>query len=247
MGKTRAHSQDVKLSTHHVQSDRNLSLTEPSTHDDTLIPSGTPDYWETAKRTLVVADPRLGEVIERFSVDHDQDPPLRSRGDLFYTLAQSIVGQQISAAAAAAVWSRLVESLGNVEARLVTDKSIEDLRSVGLSKRKAEYLLGVAQAMPQLLTFPWTQMTDDEVRTTLITLRGVGAWTAEMVLIFTLNRPDILPLGDVGVIRAVERLYHQGKKLSKSEVEVIAERWRPYRTVAVWYLWRTIDSDPVEY
>ena len=211
------------------------------------LPQGVPSYWEDAKNDLGTADPVLGEVIERFSQDPDQDIPLKSRGDLFYTLAQSIVGQQISAAAAAAVWSRLVTLLGDVDPRKVIEYSVEELRSVGLSQRKAEYLLGVAQAMPQLLDFPWMQMTDDEVRDTLITLRGVGAWTAEMVLIFTLTRPDILPLGDIGVIRAVERLYHQGERLSKSEVEEIAERWRPYRTVAVWYLWRTIDAEPVEY
>ena len=101
--------------------------------------------------------------------------------------------------------------------------------------------------MPELSVFPWSEMTDQEVIKALTTLRGVGPWSAEMVLIFTLTRPDILPLGDIGVIRAVERLYHGGDKLSKSEVAVIAERWRPYRTVAVWYLWRTIDAEPVKY
>ena len=211
------------------------------------LPCGVPSYWEDAKRYLSAADSVLGAVIKQLSHTPERDIPLKSRGNLFHTLAQSIVGQQISAAAAAAVWSRLVTFLGDVDPRRVIECSIEELRSVGLSQRKAEYLFGVAQATPQLLTFPWMQMTDDEVRETLITLRGVGTWTAEMVLIFTLNRPDILPLGDVGVIRAVERLYHQGERLSKAEVEQIAERWRPYRTVAVWYLWRTIDAEPVEY
>lgn len=211
------------------------------------LPRGVPGYWEEAKRYLADVDSVLGSVIDHFSSDPETDVPLKSRGDLFYTLAQAIVGQQISAVAAAAVWGRLIKLLGDLDAPQLEQRSVEELRSVGLSQRKAEYLRGVAQAMPQLLTFPWTQMTDDEVRDTLISLRGIGAWTAEMVLIFTLTRPDILPLGDVGVIRAVERLYHEGERLSKAEVEEIAERWRPYRTVAVWYLWRTIDAEPVEY
>ena len=101
--------------------------------------------------------------------------------------------------------------------------------------------------MPKLKGFPWREMTDQEVNDTLCSLKGVGPWTAEMILIFTLLRPNILPLGDIGVIRAVEKHYAKGQRLSKSEVELIAERWRPYRTVAVWYLWRTIDVEPVQY
>lgn len=228
------------------------NLSKPSPKEisarESSLPQGAPPYWEEAKASLSCTDPTLGEVIRRFATDpEDHDPPLTSRGDLFYTLANAIVGQQISAAAADAVWSRLLNRLGGVDPSKVREASPEDLRSVGLSGRKVEYLQGVARSFPQLLTFPWSEMTDQEVIKALTTLRGIGPWTAEMVLIFTLLRPDVLPLGDIGVIRAVERLYHHGEKLSKSEVELIAERWRPYRTVAVWYLWRTIDAEPVRY
>lgn len=213
----------------------------------TMIPSGVPQYWDDAREYLCQADATLGAVIKAFSATPEEDPPLSSRGDLFYTLANAIVGQQISAAAAAAVWGRLISLVGRMAPDQILRCSPESLREVGLSQRKIEYLRGVAHAMPELSAFPWSEMTDQEVIKALTTLRGIGPWTAEMVLIFTLTRPDILPLGDIGVIRAVERLYHGGDKLSKSEVAVIAERWRPYRTVAVWYLWRTIDAEPVKY
>ena len=94
---------------------------------------------------------------------------------------------------------------------------------------------------------PWLRDSDDEVRRTLIALRGVGPWTAEMVLIFSLLRADILPLGDIGVIRAVEQLYRGGDRMSVEEVAEVAECWAPYRTAGTWYLWRHLDAEPVEY
>lgn len=228
------------------------SATNPPTGDQITpshqkLPAGAPSYWADAKRALSASDPELAEVIARFAVTPDDDPPLSSRGDLFYTLANAIVGQQISAAAADKVWGRLLERVGVMEADRVLACSPDELRAVGLSRRKVEYLRGVAEAMPELLMFPWLEMTDREVINALTSLRGIGPWTAEMILIFTLLRPDVLPLGDIGVIRAVERIYNEGEPLSKPEVELIAERWRPYRTVAVWYLWRTIDAEPVKY
>ena len=224
--------------------DDEMSLNESL--PQTNIPAGTPHYWVKAKQILSETDPVLAKVIQRF--EQGDDPPLNSRGDLFYTLANAIVGQQISAAAAAAVWGRLSHLWEQeVTAERVLNSSDQTLRDLGLSKRKVEYLKGVAESMTSLQSFPWLDMTDREVIDTLCSLRGVGPWTAEMTLIFTLLRPDVLPLGDIGVIRAVERLYANGDSLSASEVELIAERWRPYRTVAVWYLWRTIDSEPVAY
>lgn len=216
--------------------------------DETLpsiLPKGTPHYWEEAKKHLATVDPVFNSIFQRFSID---DPPLQSKGDLFYTLANAIIGQQISAAAAAAIWQRLVTHWqGEIVYQRALESTHDELRALGLSSRKVEYIQGVAQSMPTLLTFPWNKMTDDEVRETLCSLRGIGPWTAEMVLIFTLLRPNILPLGDIGVIRAVENQYAQGQKLTKVEVAKIAEKWRPFQTVAVWYLWRTIDAEPVEY
>ncbi len=217
-------------------------ISESSRH----IPSGTPAYWKEATDFLAQVDPIMEKVIQRFSVQ--DEVILHSKGDLFYTLANAIVGQQISAAAAAAIWGRVQTYCGGEMSYTQIQKApFQELKDLGLSKRKVEYLQGVAQAMHKLLEFPWTLMSDQEVLDTLCTLRGIGPWTAEMVLIFTLLRPNILPLGDIGVIRAVENHYAQGQNLSKIQVEKIAENWSPYRTVAVWYLWRTIDAEPVEY
>ena len=216
------------------------------THDSlTTLPTGVPRYWDEAKRYLAQADPVLADVFKRFK--GEDDVPLQSKGNLFSTLANAIVGQQISAVAAAAIWKRLLEAWGGPKPDVVAQYEVDELKALGLSRRKAEYLIGIAEAMPELSLFPWQSMAPKEVLDTLTSLRGVGPWTAEMVQIFVLLHPDILPLGDIGVIRAVEQLYHNSERLSKSEVEQIAESWRPYRTVAVWYLWRTIDAEPVEY
>ena len=204
-----------------------------------------PPYWAEGCAYLSGVDETLRSLIERFG--GAEEPTLCSRGDLFYTLAHAIVGQQISATAAAAIWGRLCTLLGEVTGpRLLSIDPIQ-LKETGLSTRKVEYLRGGAAALPELEALPWGSMSDEEVSRALCALRGVGPWTAEMVLIFALNRPDILPLGDIGVIRAVEKLYAEGARLSKAEVERIAAPWRPYRSVAVWYLWRTIDAEPVAY
>ena len=202
----------------------------------------TPPYWNDAKAHLRAVDPILAAVI-----DAHEEPPLRSKGKLFETLVHAIVGQQISAKAAAAVWGRLVALLKSVTPEQISRQSVADLRGVGLSGRKVEYIRGLAENARWVETLDWAALDDDAVRKKLVSLRGIGPWTAEMVLIFTLLRPDVLPLGDIGVIRAVEQLYAGGKPLTKEQVAKIAASWAPYRTVGVWYLWRHIDADPVEY
>jgi DNA-3-methyladenine glycosylase II len=176
-----------------------------------------PEYWEDAKAALRAADPVLRAII-----DEHEEPPLRSKGRVFETLVHSIVGQQISAKA-------------------------EALRAVGLSGRKVEYIQGLAEDARWVDEIDWSPLTDDEVRKRLTALRGVGPWTAEMVLIFSLLRPDIFPLGDIGIVRSVERLYAEGRRLDPEELLAQAAPWEPYRTVAVWYLWRFLDAEPVEY
>ena len=201
-----------------------------------------PVFWEEAKAHLRSVDPVMGAVI-----DAHEDPPLRSKGRVFETLIHAIVGQQISAKAAAAVWGRLCELVGDVTPESVSMHSVESLRAVGLSGRKVEYILGLATTGQWVDTLEWSTLSDIEVRKKLIALRGIGPWTVEMVLIFSLLRPDVLPLGDIGVIRAAEQLYVEGARLSPEQVGVIAEKWAPYRSAATWYLWRHLDSEPVEY
>jgi len=203
---------------------------------------GVPEYWSEAKAHLRTVDPVMGSLITRH-----EDPPLRSRGRLFETLVRAIVGQQISAKAADAVWGRFLTTVSVVEPEAVLSCSVEALRKAGLSGRKVEYIRTLAEQGDWLQSVDWRTLEDAEVKKHLCGLRGVGPWTAEMMLIFSLLRPDILPLGDVGVVRSMERHYADGASLTEDKLTAIAEIWRPYRTVAVWYLWRSLDAEPVEY
>jgi len=201
-----------------------------------------PPYWDAAKAHLRAVDPVMAAVIDEY-----EEPPLRSKRDVFETLVHAVVGQQISAKAADAVWGRFVELVGSVTPQTVAAHPPAVLKSVGLSGRKVEYILGLATNGQWVTTTEWDALDDDEVRSRLTSLRGIGPWTAEMVLIFTLLRPDVLPLGDIGVIRAVEQLYADCSPLTVDEVAAIAAPWAPYRTVGTWYLWRHLDAEPVEY
>ena len=202
----------------------------------------TPDYWDEAKAHLSVVDPLMADLIERY-----EDPPLRSRGRLFETLVHAIIGQQISAQAAGAVWGRFLQVVGDVEPENILAVSTEELREAGLSGRKVEYIQGLAGDAEWLVSKPWSEMNNEEIQRSLCGLRGIGPWTAEMAMIFSLLRPDVFPLGDIGVVRSIERHYANGARLTHPELEVFAAPWRPYRTVAVWYLWRSLDPEPVEY
>ncbi len=200
-----------------------------------------PHWWNEAKTYLAACDTTLASFIEVYSREY-----LWSRGDLFYTLVRAVTGQQISIAAADAIWARL-EAVGPIAPSVMLAHSTEALRATGLSYRKIEYLYGIAEAMPALRQHDWAAMDDAQVVKTLCKVRGIGPWTAEMALIFHHLRPDILPLGDIGLIRAVEKHYAEGAHLTKAAVAEIAEAWRPYRTAATWYLWRSLDPVPVEY
>jgi DNA-3-methyladenine glycosylase II len=199
-------------------------------------------WWQDAIKHLRNNDPIIAEFIDKY-----QGEILESREKLVETLMRSIVGQQISVLAAATVWRRLNEHLGEVIPKSVLQSSTEDLRSCGLSQRKVEYIQGIAKRSDELQKVDWQVMDDEEAIELLCTLKGVGRWTAEMVLIFTLLRPDILPLGDIGLIRGMERLYNEGDKMSKQELLNTAEAWRPYASAATWYIWRSMDPEPVQY
>jgi DNA-3-methyladenine glycosylase II len=202
-----------------------------------------PEYWREAKEFLSKVDGIMSRLI-----DVHEHPPLSSRGDAFLTLMRSIVGQQISSKAADSVWGRIENLLGAVTPESILGASYDDLRACGLSGRKSEYVVGIAEAwLMGYSEIVWSELSDEEATSRLVALRGVGEWTAEMILIFSLLRPDVFPIADIGVIRSMERLYNQGNALSESELMAIAEPWRPYRTVATWYLWRSSDPEPVRY
>ena len=208
-----------------------------------LSAGSTPEWWGSAKLELANKDVLLKSLIEEF-----EEPRLSSRGDLFATLIKSIVGQQISVIAASAVWSRLFDLVGEVNPESILAKTHEELRQVGLSNRKVEYIVGIAEAWTEGLSeIDWEQMSDEEVVQELVKLRGVGRWTVQMLLIFALLRKDVFPIDDIGLIRGMEKLYNNGEPLEKSQLYEISDSWKPYRTLGVWYIWRSIDPEPVEY
>jgi DNA-3-methyladenine glycosylase II len=177
------------------------------------------------------------------------DVSLESRGDPFVTLARSIVGQQISVKAAQTVWNRFVALPEKMTPTHVLRLPIDAMRAAGLSARKVEYMVDLAQHFENgtLHTAQWDCMSDDEIITELVAIRGIGRWTAEMFLIFHLMRPNVLPLDDVGLINGIRQNYFSGEAVSRSEVREVAAAWTPFCTVATWYIWRSLDPLPVAY
>ena len=204
----------------------------------------TPRYWKQATRELSACDPVIRKLVAK-----SKGLALRSRGDAFNTLARSIVGQQISVKAAQSVWDRLVAAVIDMQPEVIRAHDADALRACGLSRSKVVYLHDLAHHFieSKLSVDRWEQMTDDELIAELTQVRGIGRWTAEMFLIFYLTRPDVLPLDDIGVQRAMSLHYNNGKPVSKLKMTFIAKRWQPWRSVATWYMWRSLDPVPVEY
>ena len=207
--------------------------------------NGKPDYWDNAVLDLGKRD----RVMRRLMADHP-GVWLESRGNPFVTLARSIVGQQISVKAAESVWQRVLTNCGKrLTPTAVINAGPDVLRQSGLSGRKAEYILDLAGHFKNRLVRParWSDMTDEQVIAELTDIRGIGRWTAEMFLIFNLQRPNILPLDDIGLLKAISLLYFSGEPVSRYEARDVAQGWDPWCTVATWYLWRSLDPIPVEY
>jgi DNA-3-methyladenine glycosylase II len=177
---------------------------------------------------------------------------LSGRGDAFYTLARSITGQQISVVVADAVWGRLEQAMpemATITPQAVTSLTDEQLRTMGYSRQKISYLRSLADFFLQREQpeQDWQRMEDEQVIQDLIQIRGIGRWSAEMFLIFHLQRPDILPLDDIGLLKAIGRHYGTGEKASRKQARTTAQGWKPWRSVATWYLWRSLDPVPVAY
>ena len=174
---------------------------------------------------------------------------LSSRGDAFQTLARSIVGQQISVKAAQSVWDRFAAAVGDMQPKRVLRLSVEELRACGLSGQKVNYLrdLSARFAEGAIDVGRWHDMDDEALIEELTEVKGIGRWTAEMFLIFYLTRPDVFPLADIGLQRAMELHYNKGRKLSDRRITTLGRLWSPWRSVATWYLWRSLDPGPVEY
>lgn len=203
-----------------------------------------PSYWEQAKSDLSAADPVLARLISEY---HGES--LSSRRDAFYTLARAIVGQQVSVKSADAMWARFEALVSPLNPQQTLAATNEAVRSCGFSRQKSLYVKEIARFFIEKSVNDafFAQKSDDEVMEALISIKGVGKWTAEMFLIFHLQRPDILPIDDIGLQRAVEKHYFREIRQEKSAIMSKAEIWRPWRTVATWYLWRALDPVPVAY
>ncbi len=207
-----------------------------------------PGVWEDACKHLAKRDRVMCKLIPTLGARR-----LQTRGDAFTTLARSIVGQQISVKSAQAVWDRFVAAMPGSSTTLepadLLRLPMAELRLAGLSARKTEYLNDLARhfALGSVREHEWAQMPDEAIIKQLIEIRGIGRWTAEMFLIFHLMRCDVLPLDDVGLIKGISVNYFSGEPVSRAEAREVGEAWAPYRTVATWFIWRSLDPLPVDY
>ncbi len=203
-----------------------------------------PVFWTVAKKELKKKDKKLGKIIDSYPKDF-----LFTKSDPFLTLARSIVGQQISVKAAQSVWDNLISKLGSVTPNQINKVHSNTLKSSGLSRQKVLYLKNLSHAFinNDLRVNFWNEMSDEEIINDLIKIKGIGRWTAEMFLIFNLCRQDIFPLDDIGMIKGICKLYNYNYPIKKTKLIKIGDRWKPYRSVATWYLWRSLDPIPVEY
>ena len=204
----------------------------------------TPAYWTEACKHLMKKDRVMKRLIPQFG-----EASLQSRGDAFVTLARSIVGQQVSVKAAQTVWDRFAKLPRKITPANVLKVKVDDMRAAGLSARKVEYIVDLALNFDNgaLHVKKWAEMTDEAIIDELVAIRGIGRWTAEMFLMFHLMRPNVLPLDDVGLINGISRNYFSGEAVSRNEAREVAAPWAPYRSVATWYIWRSLDPAPVSY
>jgi DNA-3-methyladenine glycosylase II len=208
-----------------------------------------PYYWDDAIHALAERDSVLAKLIAEYPGIH-----LTRRGDPFTTLARAIVGQQISVKAAQTIWERLLKACGAgergaLDPTLVERKRVSTLRACGLSVNKAEYIRDLARhfASARLDPRAWPALDDEALIEALVDVKGIGRWTAEMFLMFHEMRANVLPVADIGLQKAVALHYLDGRRPTVAELRAIAEAWEPYRSVATWYLWRSLDPIPVEY
>ncbi|MEI6380129.1 MAG: DNA-3-methyladenine glycosylase 2 family protein [Cyanobacteriota bacterium ELA615] len=198
-----------------------------------------PPYWQKAKLHLAQRDPKMDKLIDSYP-----DECLINYHNPFYTLTRAIVGQQISVKAADKIWQRVESLIISPESFLEIES--QQLRQLGLSHQKVNYLTNIAQSFVDRSLTPelWHSMSEQDITNQLLAIKGIGRWTAEMFLIFHLHSPNILPLSDLGLLNAI-KLHYQ--LTNKEEILKLSQLWDPYCTVATWYLWRSLDPIPVQY
>ena len=197
--------------------------------------------WDKAVADLSKNDSIIAKIIANYPEER-----MEMKNDTLHTLVRSVVGQQISVRAADAIWNRLDEACNNsITENNLLELSIGDMRKTGLSNTKSNYIMNIVNA--NLSELDWENMNDEEVSNKLCEIKGIGPWTADMFLIFRLGRTNILPLGDIGLVNAINLHYNNKEKLSKEELMKFKEKWSPWSSIATWYMWRSLDPVPVEY
>ena len=207
--------------------------------------SNKPKYWNRAKKILSQKDKVMRELINNY-----KDKSLVTRNDVFFSLCKSIIGQQISVAAANSVFLKFKKKCNNkITAQNVNKLSANRLKSCGLSRQKVKGIKDLAKRIinksfkPSLIK----KMSDEEAIEYLSELRQIGRWSAEMILLFTFNRSNIWPLQDIGLLRAISNNYNKKYFPPKSFLDKLHKKFTPYCSVATWYLWRSIDNEPIQY
>ena len=210
--------------------------------------SKVPKYWNTAKKSLSKKDKVMKLLINKYS--GPSETILTTRKDIFFSLCKSIIGQQISVAAANSVFLKFKKKCKNkINAKNINKLKFIQLKSCGLSKQKVKGIKSLASQTlnktfnPKLIP----KMSDEEAILYLSQLRQIGRWSAEMILLFTYNRPNIWPVQDVGLLRAISKNYKKKYLPPEKFVNVLKKRFSPYCSVATWYLWRSIDPEPIQY
>ena len=205
----------------------------------------SPAYWNEAKLYLSKKDKVIKNLINNYKDGH-----LISRNDIFFSLCKSIIGQQISVAAANSVFLRFKKKCKNkITAKIVNKLSSTNLKSCGLSRQKVRGIKDLSKKIinktfkPNLIN----KMNDEEAIEYLSSLRQIGRWSAEMILLFTFNRSNIWPLQDIGLLRAVSNNYKKKYYPPKVFLDKLYKKFTPYCSVATWYLWRSIDDEPIQY
>ena len=207
--------------------------------------SKIPYYWDKAKRYLIKKDKVMKKLIINYS-----DNNLTTRKDVFFSLCKSIIGQQISVAAANSVFSKFKTACkGKINPRNVNLINTSNLKKCGLSRQKVKGIKELSKKFinksfnPKLIN----NMNDEEAILYLSSLRQIGRWSAEMILLFTYNRPNIWPVQDIGLLRAISKNYKKKYLPPENFVNLLKKRYTPYCSVATWYLWRSIDPEPIQY
>ena len=207
-----------------------------------------PKYWDSAKLYLAKKDRVIAMLIKKYK--SPSEIILKSRSDIFYSLCKSIVGQQISVAAANAVFLKFKKKCNNrINPKNVSKLSFNELKKCGLSKQK---VIGIKNLSKQILDGSFNpkllkKMSDEDAIIYLSSLRQIGRWSAEMILLFTYNRPNIWPVQDIGLLRAISKNYKKKYLPPINFVNLLKRRFSPYCSVATWYLWRSIDPEPIQY